>query len=60
MLDHKDVKMIMDMMFLLLFLLMRIDVNLEGHGGLVGGEEDVVVVVVEDDDGGGEDKDDER
>ena len=59
MLDHEDVKMIMDIMFLLLFLLMRIDVNLEGHGGLVGGEE-YVVVVVDDDDGGGEDKDDER
>ena len=43
MLDHEDVKMIMDMMFLLLFLLMRIDVNLEGHGGLVGGEKGVPV-----------------
>ena len=43
MLDHEDVKMVMDMMFLLLFLLMRIDVNLEGHGGLVGGEEGVPV-----------------
>ena len=43
MLDHEDVKMVMDLMFLLLFLLMRIDVNLEGHGGLVGGEEGVPV-----------------